>query len=272
MFFCPLTQRYIHKGNNLKLCGAKTANETPCSKRKLWLSKYCWLHQDPSAWIYGVILGGTMSFLATYWGVHYSFSKQQLAIAFDKTNKKPEVEFQVLELKENELRLVIQSTQNDSSPIDNLFFKFDIPGVFLSHKERHKEKTEYCSLGSSVLAGNGGITIAETIYGQCRKILPGGNYSTTISFTPTKPLPIPGRELLDNPSYPTHFNPLMDLRDYSQIKFTWFHNGEEQVETMYLDLTGLKYIQKDNQQMVNQLKWHNSIESVKKMEQERKDW
>ncbi len=256
----------------MKLCGAKTADETPCSKRKLWLSKYCWLHQDTSAWIYGVIFGGIISFLVTYWGVHFSIIKQQDAIALDKANKKPEVEVKVFEAKENELRFEIKSIKRNSAPIENIFFKFDIPGIYLNHKERHKEKTESCSISKSFLARHGEQTIAETVYGQCKKILPGGIYSAVISITPTKPLPIAGMELLNNPLYPTHYNPLMDLHDYSQIKFTWHHNGEEQVETKYLNLTGLQYIQEDNKQMVNQLKWHSNLESVNKMERKRKDW
>jgi hypothetical protein len=256
----------------VKRCGSTTANKTPCSKPKLWLSKYCWLHQDPSAWIYGVVIGAIISFGITYWGINYSFSKQQTASIHDRKIKKPEIKIQVIEQKGNKLKLEVQSTKSDSSPTDNLFFKFDIPGVYLNHKETYKEKIESCTISRSFLAGTGGHTIAETIHGQCQGILPEGSFSVIISLVPTKPLPLSDSEKILSPQFPTHYNPLMDLHDYSRIVFSWRHNGEPQLETTYLDLTQLEYIQEDNKEMVSHLQWHTNLESVNNMELKRKNW
>ena len=256
----------------MKHCGATTANETPCTKPKLRLSKYCWLHQDPSAWIYGVILGAISAIFITCWGINYSFSKQQTATIEDRKIKKPEIKIQVIEQKADKLRLELQSTKTGSSPIDNLFFKFDIPGIYLNHKEMYKEKIENCTISRSFLAGTGGQTIAETIHGQCQGILPESFFSVVISLVPTKPQPIPGSTQINDPQFPSNYTPLMDLHDYSRIVFSWRHNGEPQLETTFLDLTQLGYIQEDNKEMVRQLDWYPNLESVNEMELKRKNW
>ena len=64
----------------------------------------------------------------------------------------------------------------------------------------------------------------------------------------------------------------MDLHDFSRIFYTWTFKGESQIEKKYLDLSNLKYIQKDNEELVRQLNWHQNIKSVKEMEQKRKNW
>ncbi len=38
-------------------CNATTRHGKRCSKKSIWLSKYCYLHQDPTAWIIGTALG-----------------------------------------------------------------------------------------------------------------------------------------------------------------------------------------------------------------------
>lgn len=124
----------------------------------------------------------------------------------------------------------------------------------MSHVEKHKEKIDSYSISRSFSRAVSNVTISETIHGQCKNILTEGYLSVDINFRPTRPLPISGRELIQSKDYPTHFNPLMDLHDYSSISYTWTFKGERQTEIEYLDLSNLKYIQKDNEEISTPIK------------------
>lgn len=256
----------------MKVCNAITKNGTKCSKKHLAFSKYCFLHQDPRSWLYGVIIGAIIAALLTMWGIERSIDKQNKNIAEEKNNKRPNVEIIIEELTKNKIQVYIQASDSNLVPIETLFFKFDIPGTYISSDQHYSDNIESYLFANVFKGSVNNITTCETIFGQAKGILPNAYLTVNILFEPTTLIPISGRELLENSNYPTHYVPLMDLHDYSKIVYTWSFNGEIQIEYKYLDLTNLQYIQKDNLELVKKLKWHKDLQSVKIYENNRKDW
>lgn len=256
----------------MKQCKAITRNETHCSKRAIGFSKYCLLHQDPSSWIYGIVFGAIISFSLTYWGIYHSINIKHEIEQQEKVDKKPQIDITLIELNDSIIQFTVKSFDKNLIPIDNLFFKFDIPGEYVSQTGKFKERIESYSILNSFLAGIDNETICETIHCQFNNILTEGFFRINIIYRPTQPLPIKGRDLLKRKDYPTHYIPIMDLHDYSRIFYTWTFNGETQTEINYLDLSHLEYIRKDNEEMIRQIDWFHDDESIKKMEEKRKNW
>lgn len=188
--------------------------------------------------------------------------------------QKPELNIEFSERDNQQLYIGIFSKNAKGTQIDDLHFKFDVPGEFISCIEKHKEKMGNSSVSHSMLAavGNPAVVIATTIHVHCSAIMPNGSLSLIVDYKTTGDLPISERELIKDPKYPTHYTPLMDLHDYSPITYSWTFNGNSIIEKNSVNLENLDYIKKDNYQMVKQLKWHKDLESVKKMELKRKNW
>lgn len=199
---------------------------------------------------------------------------QQLADDALKKKVKPTMSITFSERNDQQLYIELISKNSEGTQVDDLYFKFDVPGEFISFDEKHKDKIRSCSVSHSWLAGVGNpmIITATTVYIHCSGIMPNGYLSLNVNFKPTGDLPIPGRELIKDLKYPTHYTPLMDLHDNSPITYSWTFKGNSIIEKNSIDLEHLNYIKKDNEQMVKQLQWHDDLETVKKMELKRKDW
>ncbi len=195
-----------------------------------------------------------------------------------KNALRPKISIEFHENGTHQLSVNIFSEKPKGSQIRDLDFKFDVPGEFIDYKEKIKDKVGNVSVSHYPLAkvGTQGTAIrtiiATTVYIHCSSLMPNGNLALTIDFKPTGDLPIPGRDLLKNSNYPTHYTPLMDLHDYSPITYSWTFNGNTIVEKDSVNLEDLNYIKKDNEELVKQVKWYPDLESVKEMELKRKNW
>ncbi len=206
-----------------------------------------------------------------------------------KSKLKPEVKVDIQE-REKEIVVTLESTKPHGGIIDDLFFKFDIPGKFTSAVINNKQKMEHVQIYPTFLAGVGNDTIAQTVHIYCKTVFPHGFFRANILYTPTQVRSVPGSEKL---GYKLRYMPLMDLHDFSRILYTWKYMNQSIAETDYIDLTFLDYIRQDNENFLKvwrkeyfwkrinppnldkildsvRTKW--SDEWLSEFEQKRKDW
>jgi hypothetical protein len=160
----------------------------------------------------------------------------------------PKITIKIHEYPEHlDIRLISKSS--NSIPIEDLFFKFDIPGKFINSIIIDKNKCENCNISSSfyiIICGND--TIAETVYIRCRTIFPQAFIHIRINYSPTIIRVIPGAENKFTKRN-THM-PIMDLHDYSKCIYSWSYKGDKKITEKYIDLRYLKYIQNDNDNLI----------------------
>jgi len=174
-------------------------------------------------------------------------------VTSEKRRPKPRIEFSQSE--EGEVIVEIECDSPDAAQIEDLMFKFDIPGVFI-REEVDVEKIGNCDISHSLLCGNRDGPLAETIHVACRTLFPQSFIRIRIHY--------------ESKASRVAF---LDLHDYSRLIFSWVNEGTSKIEKSYLSLKNLPYIIQDNKDLVkgmNQL--YPDLESVEKMEWERKDW
>lgn len=157
---------------------------------------------------------------------------------------KPKVKIEVLDNNKNNIRVEISSIAENSEEINNLFMKFDIPGVYIKLDHIYKERVGDFNVSSSFLCGTGDSTDAQTIHIGVSDIFPTGYISFNIIYRPTKK-----RIQIDKP-FVLEYMPLMDLHDISKYSVFWDFDGIQQKDDYYLDLSHLKYIIEDNKQLI----------------------
>jgi hypothetical protein len=179
--------------------------------------------------------------------------------------------------------------------IDDLFFKFDLPGQVISTLTDHKDKIDHCGLFVAFSSSVANDTVAQTMHVHCRTMLPGAYLRVNINYRRTAERPIPGSDLLKDSTLKKQFRyvPVMDLHDYSRALYTWQFKGESVSELEYYNLRHLEYIQSDNenllrmwrhedfythanppnlQQILDSLRTRWSDSSLQASEWQRRDW
>ncbi len=205
-----------------------------------------------------------------------------------KTSLRPDVNIEINEKNDSQIILSIQATHKKTI-IKTLSLKFNLPGVFNDFSLKTLDRVGKCNINSSFQAGNSQGTTTETVHVWCDNLSPNSFVRAEINYSPTLPRPIPGSE---NTAYEEIYMPVMDLHDYSKSAYTWLFQGEEIIETKYINLESLKFIQKDNENLLyhfqgirfeEEVKKHNpnyenphkkrfTKEWLKKLERDRKDW
>jgi hypothetical protein len=207
-----------------------------------------------------------------------------------KNDLKPEVEIELYENSKSQIGFSVRHI-NESTKIDDLSFKFDIPGTFINSEIKNIDKIENYRITSVFRSGIGSPreTIVEKVHIWCSNVLPKGFLRGEINFSPTLPRPIPGSE---GTPYEESYMPVMDLHDFSTYVYTWVFKGNVQEESKCMDLRGLECVKKDNENLLfnfQQLRMEKAIrkfnpsfksefreiytkEWLEKMEEERRDW
>lgn len=205
-----------------------------------------------------------------------------------KTSLRPDVNIEINENTDSQIILSIQATHKKTI-IKTLSLKFNIPGVFNDFTLNTLDRVGNCHIKSAFQAGNSQGTTTETVHVWCDNLSPNSFVSAEINYSPTLHRPIPGSE---NTAHEEIYMPVMDLHDYSKCAYTWLFQGEEITETKYINLESLKFIQKDNENLLYHfqgirfeevVKKHNpnyenphknrfTKEWLEKLERDRKDW
>ncbi len=246
-------------------CKSTTKKNEQCKNNTLPSSKYCIIHQERTVWIIS-ILGIILSALITYHSVYFAINKAEKKQLTEFENAKPEVKINIEEIDSSSLKISIQSVKANSNKIDDLYFKFDIPGQFTKISKEAKITVGEGKVHSSMLASNAWGDIAQTIYVECKDIYASGAYSFILSYSPTELTEAFASE--KNPQR----NRFVDLHDFSQYFYFWTFNGKTESKKDYLDISHLQYIKKDNALMVKELRWHKNLDSIHEMELKRKNW
>ena len=128
------------------------------------------------------------------------------------------MKFTVREAGESNIVVEIFAPATNASPIQDLFYKFDIPGRFITAELEGKDKIESCAIYDSHLArigtDSGMQIIAQTVHVDCKSIVPGGFVRVRTTLSPTRLMNVPGSRAA---GYTNMFTmPLMDLRDYTR--------------------------------------------------------
>lgn len=177
-----------------------------------------------------------------------------------KTSLKPDVNIEIHEKSDSQVVFSIQATHKKTI-IKTLSLKFNIPGVFKNFNLETLDRIGKCEIYPSFQAGNAQGTTTETVHVWCENLSLNSYIKTEIDYSPTLPRPIPGSE---NTPYEEIYMPVMDLHDYSKCAYTWIFQGEEITERKYINLKNLKFIQKDNANLLHHFQGIRFEEAVKK--------
>jgi len=162
---------------------------------------------------------------------------------------RPHVTIEFTERSDRQVAFEIHCPTTNTAPIQDLFLKFDIPGVFVEGIVTDKDKAESCDIMNSFLAGVGGDTIAETVHVHCKSLFPQGFLRGVVTFDRTSVRPVPGS--IERGYTNMLFMPVMDLHDKSRCLFSWSHEGTPQIDQMYISFTNLQYIRQDNENLLS---------------------
>jgi len=157
---------------------------------------------------------------------------------------RPKVKIEVTENNSNSIRVRITSTAEKSEKIDNLFMKFDIPGVYKELGHINKERVGAFTVTPSFLSSTGDSIDAQTIHISISDLFPTGYIAFNVIYRPTKK-----RAQIKGPFIKEHM-PLMNLHDISKFSVFWDFNETQQKDDYYLDLSHLNYIIEDNKQLI----------------------
>jgi len=161
---------------------------------------------------------------------------------------RPQVTLAICEQSDTQVVFAVYCPTTNSAPVQDLSFKFDVPGDYLTSDVTWKDRMESCQVLGSFKMLDNGDTVAETVYVHCKSILPHGFARGIITFDRTRIRPVPGS--VEHGFTNMLYMPLMDLHDYSPCLFTWSHKGAPQLEQFYLSLTNLSYIREDNANLI----------------------
>ncbi len=162
-------------------------------------------------------------------------------------NLRPKVKIELSENSISNLRVEITSLNKNSEKIENLFLKFDLPGVYDTISNIHKERVGEYKITPNFLCGSGNQTNAETIHISIKDLYTTGYLSFSIIYKPTR------TRTQKSEFYEMSVFPLMDLHDISRYSIFWKYKGVTQKDDYYLDLSNLEFIKKDNQQLISQI-------------------
>ena len=164
----------------------------------------------------------------------------------------PGIDLTVREVGESNIVIELSAPGTNTSPIQDLFYNFDIPGEFIVAEVQTKVGVESCEISDSHLASIGSESgmqvIAQTIHIHCRSFFPGGFVRMLTRYCPTRPRPIPGSAAAGYTNM--IYMPLMDLRDYTRCLYSWLYKGSAELECKYVVLTNLAYIANDNTNLI----------------------
>lgn len=158
---------------------------------------------------------------------------------------RPQITLEFIERSDTQVVFEVYYPATNTAPVDDLFFKFDIPGDYLASDISNKDKMESCVVSSTSLLGDG---LAETVHVHCKSIFPQGVARGVVTFDRTRIRSIPNSVELWHAN--ERYLPFLDLHDYSRCRFSWTHNGTPQMEQFYVSLTNLHYIREDNKNLI----------------------
>lgn len=282
---------------NKKKCRAVTSEEKQCSKNTGRFSKYCWHHQDkvrPVNIISNLAVGIVFCLIGIFVTKYFmqdQLNQEKITLKKELIRLKPSVNIEIREKSNDKIVFEIQSQNTKGAPIENLFLKLHLPGVFKDYTIENKDYVGSCEIHSEWISAVGmpkDITSEKIIF-SCQSFMPKGFIRVTINYSPTMPRLISGTE---NTSYEKNYMPLMDLHDYAPCNYTWFFRGNLKEENIYISLKHLGYIKKDNSNLLKIFRredFHDSLKQQGKdvenpfikiyteawlteLEESRKDW
>jgi len=207
-----------------------------------WLSK-----KIKTRWFQGITVGVICFFIGmcfSYWLVFYSLDIQERAYMNEIKILEPNVSIDVHGIDDNTIKIILQSENSGSAKIDELFFIFDIPGVFQSISDEYADKVSGCTFVNQFKTGKWNTTYSEYIIMECHLIYPKGYYDVKINYIPTN-------EIVDTAgNYSMVYMPYMDLWDFPFYTFSWVHQGNTQIRDDQVNLTHLNYIMEDNENWI----------------------
>ena len=106
----------------------------------------------------------------TYHSVYFAIEKENEKLQNDYFIAKPDLKIKFREIDERRINIEIKSIKANSNKIDDLYFKFDIPGRFAKLSNEKKMTFGESNIHSSMLAGNAWVDIAQTVYVECKSI------------------------------------------------------------------------------------------------------
>lgn len=191
--------------------------------------------------INGVLIGIIVTIFAMWLQNRFADNQKE------KNQKKvtPEILFEFYEHSDSAIDITFQSINKESSKIDKLFLKFDIPGIYQNYNVLVQDKVEKIYLKSNLLSGHGGKTTSESITLECSTIYSSGLLRIRVKYKPTG-------HLVQKLDHLTSIStPLFDLHDFAPYYFYWTYNGTIITERGDFDMENLKYIKKDNLQLIS---------------------
>ncbi|MCD4731517.1 MAG: hypothetical protein K8R74_13010, partial [Bacteroidales bacterium] len=160
---------------------------------------------------------------------------------------RPEIKIEIFENNKSNIRVEITSIKESSEKIENLFLKFDLPGVFDSITQVYKERIGNYKITPSFLCGSGYQTDAQTIHISIQDLYSTGYLAFSIIYKPTL------IRYQRHAYFETYSTPLMDLHDISKYSIFWKFKGIHQKDDYYLNLSYLECFKNDNEQLLRQI-------------------
>ncbi len=240
---------------NKNKCRTVISEGKQCSKNAGRFSKYCWHHQDKVSlvnFIYSIVAGIAFCLIGIYGSncfMQDQLDQEKITIKKELIHLKPSVNIEIYEKSNDRIVFEIQSQNTKGAPIQDLFLKLHLPGVFKNYTIDNKDNVGLCEIYSEWISAIGSPKeiISEKIMFSCQSLMPKGFIRVTINYSPTMLRPISGSE---NTSYEKMYMPLMDLHDYAPCHYTWLHRGTLKEEKKYVSLKHLGYIKKDNSNLL----------------------
>jgi len=214
-----------------------------CIVIPLFLQKY-----KSRRWFQGILIG-ELFFLIGLWFsyglIEYSkFQDSELKISLE-----PKIDISFNELTNHQLEITLKSLNKNSSKIDELYFRFDIPGVFINISNEYNYHLNGCKFFHSEKTGGWNGSSTNAIYSEyislyCDSILSDGYYNAIINYNPTKEIDFG----IENYSYIRM--PFMGINDFPSYVLSWTFNGNSNQLKNCINLTNLDYIKKDDNNSV----------------------
>jgi hypothetical protein len=186
-----------------------------------------------------MILTISMLWLEPYWQIQ--IIKQERACL------RPDILLKIREINDTNVELLIAAPATNDVPIDELFYKFEIPGKYLNSVVKADKMDNY-EISPFVRQSLGEEVISEVIRIHCKSIFPQGGLRINIVYVPTRSRLIPGS--LEAGRTNDFVMPVMDLHNWTRCLYSWQYSGISQLECKYYCLTNLNYFLKNNTNML----------------------
>jgi len=206
----------------------------------------------------GILVGFLVGFLVslTLKGPTYVYDLCTIEL------REPKPEIEIREVNDSVLIVDFLQLDNDESKINDLYFKFDIPGRLVEYDISNLNLVDYVNIDNDKLCAHAGIVTAETIRIHLKNIRPGGYTAIKLKYIST----------YDDQTSDLIFKPgFLDLHTISKVICVWEYKSTEKLNNFYHDFTNLKYIQDDMNRLLS-VPWYENLSDIEQMNYERRDW